>query len=102
MGMINYTKADYDFMAAKRLNALIQIAKALGKTHPIVKLMGPLAWGRHQFEQGPDGNLRTAVREMSALDGMFRVLNIWARDHDPQAQQILLKFYPQGFESAKR
>ena len=94
MGTANYSKADYDFMSAKRRTAFKHIAEALGKKHPLVKLMGPLAWGRHPFEQGPDGNLRTAVREMSALDGMFHILNVWARDHDPQAQQVMLRLYP--------
>ena len=102
MGGINYSKADYDFMSAKRLGAFVKIARVLGKKHPVVTLMGPLAWGRHHFEQGPDGNLRTAIREMSALDGMFHVLNVWARYNDPKAQAVLLKHYPQGFESVRR
>ena len=102
MGNVNYTKEDYDLMASKRRNAFCHIARNLGKAHPLVELMGPLAWGRNPFEQGPDWNLRTAVWEMSALDGMFHILSIWARDNDPHAQRTMLTLYPRGFESSKR
>lgn len=102
MSHVNYTKEDYNYMAIKRRNAFCKIAEALGKNHPITKMMGTLAWGRHNFEQGPQGNLRTAIREMSALDGMFTILNIWARDNDTKAQQIMLGIYSMSFEEDPR
>ena len=102
MGNIIYTKMDFEFMASERRTAFVLIAKALGKRHEITRLMGSLAWGRHQFEEGAHGTLRTAIREMSALDGIFHALNMWARDHDGKAQRTMLRLYPQVFRSAPR
>jgi hypothetical protein len=98
---MNYKKDDYNLMAHKRVYAFVSIARALGKDHAITKMMGSLAHGRHHFEQGPSGNLQTAVREMAALDGYFDCLNLWARDNDPKAQRVMNDLYPRSFESAK-
>ncbi len=84
-------------LAAKRKRAFKQIAEQLGKEHPIVILMGSLAWGRHGAEFGPDGGLQDYVREVGFLDGVFDVLNRWARDNDSAAQRDVLSIYPRGF-----
>lgn len=97
---MNYSRADYDYMAGARRRAFQRIAGKLGKDHPVTKMMGGLSHGRHRAEQGPDGNLRTAVREMSFLDGYFDCLNLWARDNDPAAQRIMIDEYPHGYEKA--
>ena len=88
-------------MAAKRRTAFRQIARKLGKEHAITEMMGNLAWGRGDFEGGMDSGLQDAIREMSALDGAFSILNLWARDHDTKAQRIMLDLYPMRFESVK-
>jgi hypothetical protein len=99
--LISYKKEDWNHMARRRMIAFENIAKALGPKHEITKMMGARAWGRHNFEQGPDGTLQTAVRDMSSLDGAFDILNTWARDNDHKAQRIMLNLYPRGFESLK-
>jgi hypothetical protein len=91
-----YKRADYDQAARLRKAAFVQIGKKLGKNHPITKMMGSLAWRRHNAEQGVDGNLRTAIREYSFLDGYFDALNLWARDNDTKAQRIMLDIFPRG------
>ncbi len=95
---MNFKKQDYDKMAVNRKIALMDIANKLGLEHPITKMMGSLAWGRHNAEQGPETSLRTAVREMAYLDGAFNVLNLWARDNDRKAQRIMLDLYPSKWE----
>lgn len=92
-----YNKHDYAAMAADRRRAFCVIAEKLGKKHPITKMMGEVAWGRNDFETGPELTLRKAVREMSALDGAFGILNRWARDNDSKAQRFMIKVYPRGF-----
>lgn len=98
---MSYTRQDYDFMAMKRRHAFVEIASSLGKDHPVTQMMGSLAWGRHDAEQGPHGSLRSAIREMSFLDGYFSCLNKWALENDRKAQRIMLEEYPRGFESAR-
>lgn len=93
---MNYKKEDYNHMAHLRKLALVEIAQQLGKEHTITRLMGSMAYGRNNAEQGPEGNLQSAIREMSFLDGCFHVLNTWARDNDPKAQ-LLMRSYPHGF-----
>jgi hypothetical protein len=97
---MNYKKDDYNFMAHRRRMAFEQIAKALGKDHPITKMMGSRAWGRSSFEQGPQGNLQSAIREMAAYDGAFDIMNTWARDNDMAAQKKMSDIYPHRFETA--
>lgn len=99
MGRINYSREDFQHMASRRKVAFKAIAAKLGKEHAITKMMGSLAWGRHDFEEGADGNLRTAVEDKAALDGAFSILNQWARDHDPKAQRIMVELYPRAYEN---
>jgi len=98
---MNYSKDDYVYMAWKRKHAFQKIADELGKEHPVTKMMGTLAWGRHAGEHGPDFGLREAIYEMAFLDGFFEVLNLWTRDNDGKAQRVMLEHYPRGYESAK-
>jgi hypothetical protein len=95
-----YKKEDYQHMARIRVVAFKEIAKRLGKEHPITRMMGSLAWGRHDWEQGPQPNLHGAIGELYALNGVFSVLNAWARDHDSGAQRLMLSLWPRGFESS--
>lgn len=101
MSTYNYSKDDYNWMADKRKWAFQDIAKNLGKEHPITKMMGSRAWGRHRFEQGAyENTLRSAITEMASLDGAFDIINHWARDNDTMAQRIMLKHYPSGYEKS--
>lgn len=97
---MNYTADDYRYMATLRVRALADIAKKLGKDHPVTQMLGSMAWGRSDWEEGPEGNLRTAVRHMSALDGVATVLRIWCRDHDREAQRIIIDSYPTRWQEA--
>jgi hypothetical protein len=100
MSLGSYTRQDFQFMAARRKVAFKAIAHRLGKNHAITKMMGSLAWGRHRFEEGAEGNLRTAIEDKAALDGAFSILNQWARDNDRDAQRIMLDLYPSSYESS--
>lgn len=93
-----YNKDDYNYMAAIRKNAFVKIANKLGKEHPITKMMGSLAWGRHNAEQGVEGNLHTAIREMAYLDGFYDCLNLWMRDNDRGTQHLIRDMYPRNYE----
>lgn len=97
---LRYKREDYNHMANLRRVAFKAIADKLGPKHEITRMMGSLAWGRSNFEQGGDSNLQTAIREMSGLDGFFDAINHWARDHDSNAQRVMLDLYPRGFASA--
>jgi hypothetical protein len=92
---MNFTTKDYARMAHERKYALSQICETLGEAHPITKMLGSLAWGRSEFETGAEPTLRKNIREMSAYDGMFNVLNRWARDNDTYAQRTIIRLYPQ-------
>ena len=85
-------KAEWMHLAAKRRNAIQEIAKALGKDHAITSMMGSMAWGRHDWE-GIPGTTQGAIRQASALEGAFWVLNIWARDNDSVAQSKMLDIW---------
>lgn len=100
--MINFSKDDYDLMSGTRKSAFRKIAIDLGPSHPIVQMMGPLAWGRHNYEQGVDRTLRTAIEEFAFLEGFFDCLNKWTIIHDLDAQNVLLKHWPKGRETSCR
>ncbi len=97
---MKFTKDQWNKIAHSRKIAFRRIAEKLGKDHSITKQMGSLAWGRHDCEQGPGGNLQTAIEEASFLHGYFRCLNTWARDNDREAQRIMLDIYPNGMSPA--
>lgn len=97
---MNYKKADYTYMAALRVRALCQIANKLGKEHTVTKLMGCAAWGRSDFEHGPDSNLQTEIIHKAGLDGMVCILKTWCRlNGDNCAMRVINEFYPGGFTS---
>lgn len=96
-----YTKEDYLVMANERRWAFQKIAKELGKDHQITKMMGTLAWGRHEAEQGPQPTLHSAIREMSFLDGYCHCIRLWARDNDYNAMKIINDIYPRSWRKAK-
>jgi hypothetical protein len=97
-----FSRADYDAMSRDRISAFRRIADRLGKENPVTKMMGSLARGRHKAEQGPEGNLRTAVKEYGFLEGYFDALNLWARDHDYSAQRVMLEEWPTGMRRANQ
>lgn len=99
---MNYKRDDYNCMASLRRSALVQIAQKLGKDHRITQLMGCMSYGRNEAEQGPEGNLQSAVREMAFLDGCFHILHCVARANDDiKAQRVMCDLYPRGFASRK-
>ena len=85
-------------MAHLRRRAFVIIAQKLGPEHQITRMMGSMSYGRNDAEQGPSGNLQSAIREMAFLDGCFHILNVWARDNDRSAQTVM-KVYPRGYTS---
>ena len=87
-------KAEWIRLATRRRNAIQEIAEALGKYHAITTMMGSMAWGRHDWEGNP-GTIQGAIRQASALEGAFWVLNIWARDNDSVAQSKMLDIWYQ-------
>lgn len=88
---MNRKKDDWNRLASQRRHALQQIASDLGKDHQITQMMGAMAWGKNNAEQGPEGTLQTAINEAAYLEGAFHILNLWARDNDFKAQNILIK-----------
>lgn len=99
--MAAYTREDYELMCDRRRHAFQEIARKLGKEHRITLLMGPLAWGRNEYEHSPGRTAANAHEEFGYLEGCFHILNIWARDNDQQAQRSMLKLWPHGYESAR-
>ena len=83
-----------------RQRALQKIAEKLGKGHPVTKMLGSLAWGRHNWETGPRATLQGAICLASAMDGVYHTINMWARDNDKKAQDIIIKIYLARHEEA--
>lgn len=105
--MNHFTKDEYSYMNVQRRNALQAIAKKLGagkvgKKHPAVEMMGSLAWGRHNYEQGPQPTLRTEVVEFGFLEGVRFMLMSWANhSNDYQLRRLLEEHWPLGMRTAK-
>jgi hypothetical protein len=98
--MAAYKKEDYSYMTHVRVGAFIRIARELGKDHELVELMGPLAWGRHNAEFGPNANTQDMIRAKSFLDGVFDTCIRWANiNGDGAARRVLADNYPRGFAS---
>lgn len=94
--MKNFSKDDYRSFNAQRVRAFTQIARDLGPDHAITRMMGSLAWGRSEAEQGPESSLRSVVEEFGYLNGYFAALNRWARDNDEAVQRVMLDRWPRG------
>lgn len=90
---MKWTKPEWEEVLRKRELAFAEISRELGKEHPVIKMMGSLAWGRHSWEFGPGHNLQDVIVAASALDGVFQTLNIWCRDNDYEAQRKLIRIY---------
>ena len=99
---MNPTREQYDRLCRVRRTAFQNIAKKLGKDHPLTELMGSLAWGRHQHERGAhnDKSLRAAAEEFGALEGYAHVLRRWALINDPEAARVLSDNLPIGYRGA--
>lgn len=98
MSRLNYSREDYDYMASERRRALVMIAQKLGKEHPVTQAMGSMAWGRNEREQGPEGNLRTAIEEKAFLDGCFHMLRRFAKSDDLKARKAF-ELFPRNWAS---
>jgi hypothetical protein len=97
---VNLTREKYDNLCSLRRRAFQEVAKALGKGHPITELMGSLAWGRHWHERGAHNhnNLRAAAEEFGALEGYAAILRNWARiNSDHGAANLLSDKLPTGY-----
>lgn len=71
-------KADYEAQINAYRSTFMAVADKLGKDHPMVKLMGGLAWGRNDAERGPsEQTLRAAAVEYGFLRGCERMLVAW-------------------------
>ena len=90
------TKRDYILRGSIYEDRFRQIADVLGKEHTITKMLGPLAWGRHNWELGSYPLLAEAIRRAAALEGYFTAINMWARDHDGAAQEKIVKIWYEG------
>ena len=86
-------KAEWIAKGNNRERALQQIATHLGKGHTVTKMLGPLAWGRHNWETGPNRTLENSIVLAAALDGVFHTINMWARDNDTVAQRSIIDIY---------
>ena len=86
------TREEWASLALRRERALWQICQELGEKHPITKMLGTLAWRRHQWETSTP-NLQSTIVEAAALDGVFAVVNLWARDNDPEVQRTILRLW---------
>ena len=87
------TKRDYILRGSLYEDRFRQIAHVLGKEHTITKMLGPLAWGRHNWELGPHPLLPQVVLRAGALEGYFAAVNMWARAHDKIAQRQIIKIW---------
>ena len=94
MSRDDFRREDYEARRSRQQRAFREIARQLGEAHAITKMMGTRAWGRHPFEGGPEQTAKGVIYEVGAFDGAFDILNLWARDHDSRAQQIMVKLWP--------
>ena len=90
--MNGWKKAEYDARARAYVRAFRRVASELGDSHPLVALMGSLAWGRYEAEGGPDQDtLRDAAVRYGFLWGVERLLVCWCNQngHD-DARNVLV------------
>ena len=73
--MSGWTKDQYANAEHAYMVALQDVAKQLGEDHPVTKLMGGFAWGRHEKQGGPDSNnLRDRAVAYGYVVGCERML----------------------------
>lgn len=95
---MHYKKKDYAHMARVRARAIANITKALGKDHPITHMVGPMAWHRNPWEQGPDTTLAGYVEEKAGLDGCVHILKAWCNEYrDLKALRVIIELYPSAY-----
>lgn len=97
--MARHKREEIESYSAAKVRAFQQIARTLGKDHPITKMMGSLAWGRSHAERGPDSTAQDVAVEFGYLQGYFDALNFWARDHDAKAQRVMRRLWPSGYRT---
>ena len=86
------TREEWEGLAHHHQQALWAICNELGEAHTITKMLGTLAWRRHDWETS-EPNLQSTIVEAAALDGVFSVINRWARDNDPEVQRKILRLW---------
>ena len=88
------TKDRWVSLGSQREIAFREIAETLGKEHTVTKMLGSLAWGRHDWEMGGGKpTLERAIIRAAALHGYFQAINQWARRHDLTAQDQILAIW---------
>lgn len=79
---MTWNKEDYAVRVRAYLSAFQSVAKTLSPDDPVLKLMGSLAWGRHDAEFGPDDNtLRSNAVAYGFLYGCERMLVKWCNQN---------------------
>ena len=64
------TKAEALVQRRRWERALAEIAREVGKDAPLYKAMGPLAWGRHEYESKASGDtVDHVMRGVGYLEG---------------------------------
>ena len=71
-------KAEAEWLRSEWVRALQDVAKQLGYTpnrngessHPVVRILGALAWGRHPKEGGPDETKDDVLVGLGYLQGV--------------------------------
>ena len=97
--MIAMSKEELMMRSRRFISGFAETASKLGKHHPLVKVMGSLAWGRHGAECGPDGDtIRGRAMEYGYLRGCKDLLVRYCNHvNDDKARSVLLK----AMENAK-
>ncbi len=98
---MDYHRIDYAWMADNRERWIKEICAELGPEHPVTLMFGNLSYGRHNYEVGPESTLRKEIERFAALGGYYDCVNLWCRDHDRKAQQVLLKRWKTQRQHAK-
>lgn len=94
MGNNRLTKDEWGAIANARIRTFIEVARILGKAHPLTQRMGTLAWGRHSAETSTP-TLASTIYIAGYLEGYYNCLNVWARDYAPEAQRVLINAWHQ-------
>lgn len=87
------SKEELTIRSKRLISGFSETASKLGKHHPLVKVMGGLAWGRHGEECGPDEDtIRGRAIEYGFLLGCKNILVKYCNFvNDSRARRTLLE-----------